>query len=75
MEGRWIQPDKERRAEAQRAANLRAQQQGKPLPYPNPWDALDQTKVAEGASDAAFQRSYLAFCNLCPPPPCKTHSI
>jgi hypothetical protein len=56
------------RALAQREANARAKSEGRPMPFPSPWDALDPTKVQEGASAAEIEASYKAFCEICPPP-------
>ena len=42
--------DRVARAIAQRDANERAREAGQPLPYPNPWDALDPTKLPRDAT-------------------------
>ena len=42
--------EKEARAIAERAANAEAQARGEPMPFPNPWDAWDPTKVAADAT-------------------------
>lgn len=63
------------RALAERAANAQAATEGRPLPYPNPWDALDPTKVAPGASDEEILRSYKAFREICRPRPCPRYEI
>ena len=60
---------------AQREANARAAAEGRPLPFPNMWDALDPTKVDPGASPEEIHRSYLEFRKLCTPPPCPEHTI
>lgn len=69
--------DKERRATDARAANARAAAAGEPLPYPNPWDVLDSTKIPAGeeATPARLRESYLAFRRICRLPPCKRHVI
>lgn len=67
--------DHEERALAQRAANARAKARGEPLPYPNPWDALDPTKVSAGASPEEIARRYREFRALCPPPAPKRYTI
>lgn len=61
-------PEQTARALAQRAANQRAQDEGRPLPYPNIWDALDPTKVPRDATPDQIEASYKAFCEICPPP-------
>ncbi len=58
---------KEERALAQRAANAAAAREGRPLPFPSPWDALDPTKVPRGATREAYRQSFLEFRKLCPP--------
>ncbi len=66
---------KEERALAQRAANAAAARDGRPLPYPNPWDALDPTKLPRDASPAAHQQRYREFRKRCPPFQPKRHTI
>jgi len=39
----------ERRSMAQRGANEAASRAGEPLPYPNPWDVWDPTKLPRDA--------------------------
>lgn len=63
------------RALAQREANQRAHASDRPLPYPNPWDAVDPTKLPPGASDEAHQTRYEAFRELCPPPRRIEHTL
>lgn len=58
----------EKRALAQRAENEKAQREGRPLPYPNPWDAVDPTKVPRDATPEQITQSYRDFCKICPPP-------
>ena len=58
----------ERRAIHQRAENLRAKREERPMPYPNIWDVLDPTKVGPDATPEEIHQSYLEFCKLCPPP-------
>ncbi len=58
---------KEERALAQRAANEAAAREGRPLPYPNPWDTLDPTKLPRDAPREAYLQRYLEFRKLCPP--------
>jgi len=64
-----------RRARAERSANARAAAEGRPLPFPNPWDAVDPTKVPRDATPAEIHASYVAFRQLCPPPPRKKHYL
>lgn len=59
----------------QREANSLAKQQGSPLPYPNLWDALDPTKLPEGASTEEIAKRYSQFSKLCAPRPRKEHTI
>ncbi len=80
MERPWAEIDedwkrKEERALAQRAANAAAARDGRPLPYPNPWDVLDPTKLPRDASPEAYQQSYREFRKLCPPFQPKRHTI
>lgn len=65
-------PEQVARAVAQRRANAEALRSRRALPYPNPWDDLDPTKVPRDASEAALEARYAAFRKLCPPPPRKT---
>jgi hypothetical protein len=65
----------ERRALAERAANAAARAAGLPLPFPNPWDALDPTKVPRDATPEQIQQSYRAFNEMCRPRPCKRYEI
>ena len=57
----------ERRSEDERAANLRAVAEGRPLPSPNMWDRLDPTKVAPDAMPGEIQASFVRFQKLCRP--------
>jgi hypothetical protein len=57
----------ERRAEQERAANVRAAAEGRPLPSPNIWDRLDPTKVRPGATAEDIQASFARFQKLCRP--------
>lgn len=66
---------KEERSSAQRAANAAATREGRPLPYPNPWDTLDPTKLPPDAHREAFRQRYLEFRKLCPPFKPKRHTI
>ncbi|MSP59020.1 MAG: hypothetical protein EXR72_01545 [Myxococcales bacterium] len=63
------------RAVAERAANERAARAGSPLPHPNPWDAIDPTKVARDATPEQIHRRYLEFNKLCPPRARKKHTL
>ncbi len=80
MYGRGYDPNhplNEFRAEKDRqvAANKAAKARGEPLPYPNMWDALDPTKVPEGATPEEITARYRAFQKICRPPECKRHTI
>jgi hypothetical protein len=56
---------RERRAIAQREANARAAARGEPLPFPNPWDTLDPTKVGPDATPEEITASYREFRRRC----------
>jgi hypothetical protein len=64
-------PEQEACAMAEREENRLAALARRPLPYPNPWDAFDPTKVAADATDDEVQASYVAFRELCRPVPRK----
>lgn len=66
---------KEDRALAQRQGNAAAVREGKPVPYPNPFMALDTTKVARSASATDYQQSLIEFRKTCLPPETKRHII
>ena len=68
-------PAQQERALAERRANEEASQQGIPLPFPNPWDSVDATKVPRDATDAQIQASYEAFCSQCRPRARKQHRL
>ena len=63
------------RAIAERSENDAAVREARPLQNPNPWDALDPTKVAPDATPEAVHRRYLEFQTLCPPRPRKKHFL
>ena len=63
------------RAMAERAANREAAEKGLPLPFPNPWDAVDPTKLPRDATREQITASYREFCRLCPPPTTRRHTI
>lgn len=67
--------EKERVAMAQREANARAAERGEPLPFPNPWDLWDPTKVPPDATPEQITASYRAFRALCRPAPVKRYTI
>lgn len=71
----WPLKEEVERALAQRAANERAARAGKPLPYPNPWDAVDPTKLPRDATPEQIHQRYLEFTKICKAPPCKRHTI
>ena len=62
-------PEQEARAVRERAENEAAAAAGMPLPYPNPWDAWDSTKVAADASPDEITASYVEFSKRCRPRP------
>lgn len=64
-----------RRALRERAANARAAADSRPLPFPNPWDTLDPTKVPRDATPEQIHASYVEFRKLCPPPPRRKHFL
>ena len=66
---------KEERAMAQRAANVAASREGRPLPYPNPFDVWDPTKVPRDASPEQIRQSHMEFRKICPPFQPKRHTI
>jgi len=63
------------RAEAERLANERAAVEGRALPFPNPWDAIDLTKVPPNASAQELQLSYQRWSQLCRKRPRKVHLL
>lgn len=71
-EKRWAELDedwrrKEERALEQRAANAAAARAGRPLPFPNPWDTLDPTKLPRDASEAARLERITELRKICKP--------
>lgn len=50
---------------AQRQANERAAVRGEPLPFPNPWDVLDPTKVGPDAKPEQITASFREFSKRC----------
>ena len=66
---------KEERALAQRAANAAAVDEGRPVPYPNPFASADPTKVTADATPEEIQQRYREFCKICPPFRPKRHTI
>ena len=64
------------RALAQREANARAKREGRPLPFPNPWDDLDPTKILpEDATPERLAARYREFNQLCRRPKRKVHVL
>jgi len=63
------------RAEAERQANELAADQGQALPFPNPWDAIDPTKVSPNAPAQERQASYQRWSQLCRKRPRKVHIL
>lgn len=69
-------PEQLARALEERAANERAQREGRPLPYPNPWDELDPTKLLpEEATPERIAERYREFCKLCSRPKGRVHIL
>ncbi|MBI4617899.1 MAG: hypothetical protein HY720_30085 [Planctomycetes bacterium] len=67
---------KEARALAQREENEKAAALGLPLPYPNPWDKIDPTKLRpEDATPEAIHQSVVEFNRICRPRPRKRHVL
>lgn len=60
---------------AQRTANVEAQREGRPLPYPNPFDLLDPTKVPADAAPEQVAESHRQFRKICRPFQPKRHTI
>ncbi len=69
------EPEQEARALAERKANADAAAAEEPLPYPNPWDTLDPTKLPRDATPEQMQQRYREFRKLCPPPARKVHML
>jgi hypothetical protein len=67
--------EQEAKAMKQRADNRRAARDGKPLPFPNPWDEWDPTKVEPGSSVEEIHQSYVEFNKICPAPPRRVHIL
>lgn len=67
--------EKEARAIAQRAANAEAKARGEPMPYPNPWDGVDPTKLPEDATPEQITDRYKAFAKICRRAPTKRYTI
>lgn len=65
----------ETRALEERAANERAFLEGRPLPHPNPWDALDPTKRLPGSPPEEIRARYEEFLTICRPRPRKKHVL
>jgi len=65
----------EERALAQRAANQEALEQGRPFPFPNPFDLLDPTKVPRDATPEQIMESHRQFRKICRPRPPKKYTI
>jgi|GEM_PF-2683496 len=63
------------RAKAERLANELAADQGQALPFPNPWDAIDPTKVSPNAPAQELQASYQRWSQLCRKRPRKVHLL
>ena len=64
-----------RRSLAERRANARAALANVPLPFPNPWDAADPTKVPRDATAEQIHTRYIEFRKLCPPPTRRKHFL
>jgi len=58
-------PEQEQRALDQRHANEVAKREGRPMPFPNPWDIWDPTKLPAGASQEQILQRYREFSKIC----------
>jgi hypothetical protein len=67
--------NRDARAMSQRLANERAAAEKRVLSFPNPWDAIDFTKVSRAASAREIHASYVAFGALRQPRPRKQHQF
>ena len=67
--------DPKARSLAQRAANELALRAGEPLPFPNPWDALDPTKLPPDADAEQLQERVMRLAAICRRPRCKRHTV
>jgi hypothetical protein len=63
------------RAMSERRANADAANRGKPMPYPNIWDALDPTKLPRDATQEQILARIAAFRKICRPPVRKRHPL
>lgn len=61
----------------ERAANARAKERGEPMPHPNPWDAVDPTKLPADPppTDEQMLERVKAFRASCRPPQPKKHYL
>lgn len=66
---------KEERAIEQRAANVAAVREGRPLPHPNFFAVHDPTKLVAGAREEAVIDRVRAFRRQCRPFQAKRHTI
>lgn len=67
--------DRAARSLAQRSANERARGAGEPLPFPNPWDELDPTKLPPHADPEQIHLRVVRLGEICRRPPCKRHTL
>ena len=70
-------PEDEARAISEREENRRAKEEGRPLPHPNLWDALDPTKIdpAVEVTPERYAESVRELLKICRPRPRKRHTL
>lgn len=66
---------RELRSIAQREANQTASRAGLSLPFPNPWDELDTTKLPRDASAQQIHERVRRLSEICRKPPCQRHTL
>ncbi len=66
---------KEQRAQKQREANAEALREDRPLPFANPFDVWDPTKLPRDATPEQILARNREFRKICRPPQPKRHTI